>query len=260
MIANTENLGLGGLTTTLRSPRQTQGNPVSEFKSRSTPDHWLTLGISGGVPVINMHARSRYGALPVGPPVRKPISRRPPGHWLTLGGSGAHPIINMHSSSQGAGLPVGMLAPDFTIRGTPDHWLTLSEFLGGPVILAFQPENGSKVGDDQMALLNEMLPKFQKFGATLFGISMDFAPGRPGHANEDKLRFPLLADCAPKGGIARSYGVYRENEGDCASALFIINAEGRIHWSHVSPDGAFAGAAGILAALESLSDLNAVAA
>jgi peroxiredoxin len=66
------------------------------------------------------------------------------------------------------------------------------------------------------------------------------------------LHFPLLADFEPKGAVARLYGVYRENEGYCERALFVINAEGIIHWSYVSPVGINPGAAGILAALEDL--------
>jgi alkyl hydroperoxide reductase subunit AhpC len=66
------------------------------------------------------------------------------------------------------------------------------------------------------------------------------------------LHFPLLADFEPKGAVARRYGVYREDDGFTERALFVINADGVIHWSCVSPVGVNPGADGILAALEEL--------
>jgi len=67
------------------------------------------------------------------------------------------------------------------------------------------------------------------------------------------LRFPLLADFEPKGAVARQYGVYRSQDGFCERALFVIDAEGTIRWSYVSPVGVNPGADGILAALEGLA-------
>ena len=52
--------------------------------------------------------------------------------------------------------------------------------------------------------------------------------------------------------VARRYGVYRASEGVTERALFVINSEGVIHWSHVSPVGVNPGAAGIIHALEEL--------
>jgi len=50
--------------------------------------------------------------------------------------------------------------------------------------------------------------------------------------------------------VARLYGVYRQDEGICERALFVIDADGVIHWSYVSPVGVNPGAEGILSALE----------
>ena len=64
-----------------------------------------------------------------------------------------------------------------------------------------------------------------------------------------KLHFPLLADFEPKGGVAQTYGVYRKGDGVSERALFVIDPEGKIHWSYVAPVGVNPGAAGILSAL-----------
>jgi alkyl hydroperoxide reductase subunit AhpC len=69
---------------------------------------------------------------------------------------------------------------------------------------------------------------------------------------ERKLHFPLLADFEPKGEVARSYGVYRQKDGVAERALFVIDADGIIRWSYVSPLGINPGADGILEALDML--------
>src|ERR1700676_5243734 len=69
----------------------------------------------------------------------------------------------------------GTKAPDFTLHVTPDQTLTLSELAGKPVILAFYPADWSPVCGDQMALYNEALPEFEKYGAEILGISVDGA-------------------------------------------------------------------------------------
>jgi len=149
-------------------------------------------------------------------------------------------------------LPAGAMAPDFSLRTTPDQWIKLSELRGQPVVLAFYPADWSPVCGDQMALYNEILPEFQNFGATLLGISVDGTWCHAAFARDRKLHFPLLADFEPKGAVAQLYGVYRHGDGVTERALFVIDAEGKIHWSHVSPIGVNPGAAGILSALEEL--------
>ena len=52
--------------------------------------------------------------------------------------------------------------------------------------------------------------------------------------------------------MARRYGVYREREGTATRALFVIDGDGVIRWSYLSPIGVNPGADGILEALESL--------
>jgi peroxiredoxin len=138
--------------------------------------------------------------------------------------------------------------------------VTLSEFRGQPVIIAFYPADWSPVCGDQMALYNEILPEFQRLGAELVGISVDGAWCHAAFAKDRKLHFPLLADFEPKGAVARSYGAYREKDGVSERALFVINADGFVHWSYVSPVGVNPGAAGILSALEELQPSKEAAA
>jgi peroxiredoxin len=147
-------------------------------------------------------------------------------------------------------LNAGAKAPDFSLSVAPDQKVTLNELRGKPVILAFYPADWSPVCGDQMALYNEVLPEFQKFGAELIGISVDGAWCHAAYAKDHHLHFPLAADFEPKGAVARAYGAYREKEGFCERALFVIDKDGVITWSYCSPIGVNPGADGILQALE----------
>jgi peroxiredoxin len=151
-------------------------------------------------------------------------------------------------------LPPGTRAPGFELRSTPDQTVSLEEFRGQPVILAFYPGDWSPVCSDQMALYQELLPEFGRFGAELLGISVDSAWSHLAFATDRNLHFPLLADFEPKGEVARSYDVYRAQDGTSERALFVIDADGVVRWSYVSPVGVNPGADGILRALETLGE------
>ena len=150
-------------------------------------------------------------------------------------------------------LKAGGKAPDFSLASTTDTNFSLRDARGKPVILAFYPADWSPVCGDQMALYNEVLGEFRKYDAELFGISVDGAWCHRAFKEARKLRFPLLADFEPKGEVARRYGAYREGEGVCERALFVIDRGGQIAWSFCSPIDVNPGAEGILDALESLS-------
>ena len=95
-------------------------------------------------------------------------------------------------------------------------------------------------------------PEFEKFNAELIGISVDGVWCHGAFARDRKLHFPLLSDFEPKGAMARTYGVYREADGVTERALFVIDGNGVIAWSHISPIGVNPGANGILSTLEEL--------
>jgi peroxiredoxin len=84
------------------------------------------------------------------------------------------------------------------------------------------------------------------------GISVDGIWCHLAFAGDRHLRFPLLADFEPKGEVSRIYGVYRNDDGTSERALYVIDRDGIIRWSYVSPVGVNPGADGILRALEEL--------
>jgi len=154
----------------------------------------------------------------------------------------------------GEALPAGTRGPDFELKSTPDQFVRLADFRGRRLIIAFYPADWSPVCTDQMALYNEILPEFHRFGATLVGISIDHAWCHVAFAQHRNLHFALLADFHPKGEVAQAYGVYDDEVGMSERALFVLDEDGVIRWSYVSPVGVNPGADGILAALESMAE------
>lgn len=150
-------------------------------------------------------------------------------------------------------LEKGTTAPDFELNATPDQKIKLQDFKGKNVILAFYPADWSPVCSDQMALYNEMLKYFSKYDAQIFGISVDSVWCHLAFAKDRNLHFPLLADFEPKGEVSKAYGVYDDTVGESQRALFVIDKEGNIAWSYLSPTAVNPGADGILDALEELN-------
>jgi peroxiredoxin len=161
-------------------------------------------------------------------------------------------VMNTTVDIRSATLPRGTTAPEFELRSTPDQTLSLAELRGRPVILAFYPEDWSPVCSDQLSLYQELLPEFQKFNAELLGISVDGIWCHLAFARDRHLHFPLLADFEPKGEVSRAYGAYRAQDGTSERALYVIDPDGIVRWSYVSPVGVNPGADGILRALEGL--------
>jgi peroxiredoxin len=167
--------------------------------------------------------------------------------------------VTAESQSQGQGdapgrspLPTGSLAPDFTLPNGPDSKLRLSDLRGRPVVLCFYPADWSPVCGDELAVFNELLPEFQRHNAELLGISVDGVWCHRAFREARNLQFPLLSDFEPKGEVSRAYNAYRKGDGFSERALFVLDADGIVRWSYVSPVNVNPGANGVLAALEEL--------
>jgi peroxiredoxin len=149
-------------------------------------------------------------------------------------------------------LPAGSLAPDFTLPDSPSSKPRLSDLRGRPVVLCFYPADWSPVCGDELAVFNELLPEFQRHNAELLGISVDGVWCHRAYREARNLHFPLLSDFEPKGEVSRAYNAYRKGDGFSERALFVIDADGIVRWSYVSPVNVNPGANGVLAALEEL--------
>jgi peroxiredoxin len=159
----------------------------------------------------------------------------------------------MANVMHGAALTAGTAAPAFRLPSAPDQTLGLDQLRGRPAVLAFYPADWSPVCSDQMALYQEVTPLFDEFEARIVGISVDGVWCHKAFAEDRGIRYPLLADFEPKGEVSRAFGAYRTGEGVSERALFVLDPNGSIHWSYVSPIDVNPGADGILHALEDMA-------
>ena len=155
-------------------------------------------------------------------------------------------------------LPPGTRAPAFTLPAEPGRNVSLDAFRGRPVVLAFYPADWSPVCGDQMTLYSALRSEWDRLGADVVGISVDGPWCHKAFAEARNLKLSLLADFEPKGAVSRAYGVYDQREGTSERALFVIDGEGLIQWSYVSPPEVNPGAEGILEELEKLAMARAV--
>jgi peroxiredoxin len=146
----------------------------------------------------------------------------------------------------------GTTAPDFILPDRYGEPVSLHDCRGKPVVLVFYPAAWSPVCGDQLTLYNEVLPLFVEHNAQVLTISVDGKWCLRAFGEQRSLRFPLLSDSEPKGAVARLYGVYDQENGVARRALFVVDAEGSIRWSYLSPSNVNPGADGILRALEAL--------
>jgi peroxiredoxin len=149
-------------------------------------------------------------------------------------------------------IQAGVRAPAFTLPTSPSKTASLADYLGHPVVLVFYPADWSPVCGDQLALYTELQDEFASHHATVLGISVDGPWCHQAFVEARHYTVTLLADFEPKGAVSRIYGVYAEKLGTSERALFVIDAQGIVRWSYVSPMGVNPGADGILTALESL--------
>ena len=149
-----------------------------------------------------------------------------------------------------AALPAGSAAPAFALHDSPHSSVALEDFRGRVVALVFYGADWQPVATAQLGLYQELLPHLERLDAVVLGISVDGTWSHHEFARAAGIRFPLLSDDAPPGGVARAYGVYVPATGRSQRALFVIDRDGLIQWSATFPDAVNPGADGILSALE----------
>jgi peroxiredoxin len=129
----------------------------------------------------------------------------------------------------------GARAPEFTLPDQDGQQVSLAGFRGQTVVLAFYPADFSPVCTDQLSVYQEVLGELEERGAKLLGISVDGAFCHRAFRSHFNLDIPLLADFHPKGEVARAYGVWSEEYGVSGRALVMVNGDGIVEWSYLSP-------------------------
>lgn len=100
-------------------------------------------------------------------------------------------------------------------------------------MIAFYPLDWSPTCSDQLSLYQSELQEFERLGAQ---VIVDSIYSHEAWAAVRGIKFPLLADFNPKGAIARRYNVWRERDGFSERALYVVDGDGIIRYSHISPE------------------------
>ncbi len=133
-------------------------------------------------------------------------------------------------------LEVGDPAPDFTLKDQNDQEVTLSALRGRKAVLSFHPLAWTRVCAIQMQDLEKHREDMERLGAVALGLSVDAVPTKKAWAESLGIQETrLLADFWPHGGVARSYGIFREKNGFSERAVFIVDAEGIIRFKKIYP-------------------------
>lgn len=130
----------------------------------------------------------------------------------------------------------GDLAPDFSLPGVEpgagQSTYTLSAERGHPVVLAFYPGDETPVCTKQLCSYQHDLETLRGLEATLWGISSQTIDSHERFQAHRGLTFPLLADVRNEAFNAYGLGSLLHRR-----AVFVIGADGRVAWRHVSTTG-----------------------
>jgi peroxiredoxin len=90
----------------------------------------------------------------------------------------------------------------------------------------------------QMSSYEADKERFAGYDAQVLGISVDSVPSHVAWARSlGGITYDLLADFHPEGAVAKSYGVWRENDGISERALFIVDKEGKVAYIDIHEIG-----------------------
>lgn len=127
---------------------------------------------------------------------------------------------------------VGEMAPDFDLPRDGGGLIRLRVLRGKPVVLYFYPQDDTTSCTNEAIAFSQLLPEFEKAGATVIGISPDSARKHDKFKAKHDLAVDLAADEEHK--AIEAYGLWVEKQMygrrymGVERATFLIDPEGRI--------------------------------
>ena len=133
-------------------------------------------------------------------------------------------------------LAVGMSAKDFILSDQNGQAFRLSEFRGKKILLSFHPLAWTSICATQMQDLEKNTDRFEKSNTVAVGLSVDSVPCKKAWADSLGIKGTrLLADFWPHGKVAKSFGVFRAENGFSERCNIIVDEKGKILFVKVYP-------------------------
>lgn len=130
----------------------------------------------------------------------------------------------------------GDKAPDFVLKDQNGNKVQLSDFTGKKVILSFHPLAWTTVCAEQMKSLEENFQVFETVNTVANGISVDSVPSKKAWADHLRVKKTrLLSDFWPHGAVAKTYSIFREENGFSERANIVINEQQEVIFAKVYP-------------------------
>lgn len=131
----------------------------------------------------------------------------------------------------------GQVAPDFTLPDTHGTPVQLSARRGAPVLVVFFPFAFSRLCHQELTGLNEQLDTFAALGAEVLAVSCDPVHSLRAWGDQEGFGLTLLSDFWPHGRVADAYGAFDDEAGHAGRGSVLIDANGTIAWTTLSPPG-----------------------
>jgi mycoredoxin-dependent peroxiredoxin len=127
-------------------------------------------------------------------------------------------------------------APHFDLEVTDGERIALSDFLGrSNLLLVFHPFAFTEVCEEEARDLQENVDSFRNAQTEIVLVSCDPAPARQAWKKELGADYTFASDFWPHGAAAKAYGVFNESNGAPHRGTFLIDREGQVIWSYLSP-------------------------
>lgn len=133
-------------------------------------------------------------------------------------------------------IQLGKTVKNFTLQDQFGQDFVLSKMEGRRVVLSFHPLAWTPVCTKQMQSLEKNKKFFDKFNTIAVGLSVDSVPCKAAWAKAIKIKqTKLLADFWPHGNVAKSLGLFREQNGFSQRANVILDESGKVCFVKVYP-------------------------
>ncbi|HNQ65205.1 MAG TPA: redoxin domain-containing protein [Smithella sp.] len=131
---------------------------------------------------------------------------------------------------------LGKSVKNFTLADQFGQDFVLSRMKGRRVLLSFHPLAWTPVCTRQMQSLEKNKKVFDKLNTIAVGLSVDSVPSKAAWAKAIKVKHTkLLADFWPHGGVAKSLGLFRDQNGFSQRANVILDEKGKVCFVTVYP-------------------------